>query len=280
MPYLVPRDVEEACAILARGSPRVIAGCTDFFPGLPAGACGDVMDITRMAGARGVEETAEGWRIGAAATWTDIVQTPLPGCFDGLKQAARQVGSRQIQNRATVVGNLCNASPAADGVPPLLALDAQVEVVSGRGVRQVPLRDFITGVRQVDLAAVEFVLAVHVPRQAGEARAAFLKLGSRTHLVISIVMAAAVVIVEQGVITRAALAVGSCSPVAQRLPGLEAQLTGQRVSELADLPIDPELHLAPLAPVSDVRGSAGYRLEAAAELCRRALLQAAGEDAQ
>ena len=166
-------------------------------------------------------------RIGAATTWTDIVKAPLPAAFDALKQAAREVGSIQIQNRGTIGGNLCNASPAADGVPPLLALDATVELASARGRRLMPLSSFITGYRATALAQGEILSAVFVPSRSPQARSAFVKLGARRYLVISILMAAALVERDgDGRISRVAIAVGAASPVARRLPELEAALAG------------------------------------------------------
>lgn len=275
--YLVPRSTEEALALVSQTRPAVVAGCTDYFPSRGAGAPkGAIVDLTAIDGLRGITQDAAGWRIGATTTWTDFANAPLPAAFDGLQQAARKVGSVQIQNRATVAGNLCNASPAADGVPPLLALGAEVEIASLRGRRRVPLGAFIRGVRKVDLAADEIVVAVHVPAIAEHATSAFLKLGSRAYLVISVAMAAAVLRIEAGRIAEARVAVGACSPVAQRLPALEADLHGRAVADLAGLRVDPGRHLAPLAPIDDVRGSAAYRIEAVGELCLRAVRQAAG----
>src|SRR5438445_7447390 len=94
---------------------------------------------------KGMAREKDYFRIGGGTTWTKVLQTPWPQCFDALKAAAREVGSVQIQNRGTVAGNLCNASPAADGVPPLLALNAEVELVSREGRRKLPLSNFIIG---------------------------------------------------------------------------------------------------------------------------------------
>jgi CO/xanthine dehydrogenase FAD-binding subunit len=268
----------EALDLLQRHAPKVIAGCTDYFPSRPEGRGPDyLMDVTRVAELRGISNSSQGWRIGAATTWTDILRAPLPAAFDGLKLAAREVGSIQIQNQGTIAGNLCNASPAADGVPPLLALDARVEVASADGRRVLPLAGFITGVRQVDLRPGEMVMAVHVPPVTEAATSHFLKLGSRTHLVISIAMVAVVLEQDRGCITRARIAVGSCAPVAQRLPALEARVAGMRIADLAgwDIAAEPDAMFAPLSPISDVRGSAAYRAEAVAEMCRRALIDAA-----
>lgn len=268
--YLRPRGLEEALQALTRPF-TVLAGGTDFYParvGRPVTE--DVLDIAGIAALRGISAAPAGWRLGATTTWSELVEADLPPLFDGLKQAAREVGGRQIQNAGTLAGNLCNASPAADGVPPLLALDAQIEVASLAGTRHVPLAHFITGVRRTMLRPGELVVAIHVPRPRHEARSAFLKLGARRYLVISIVMVSAVFEVADGRITAARIAVGACSPVAQRLPALEQALTG--------LPLDVRLcdrvereHLAPLSPIDDIRGSADYRSDAVLVLLRRIL---------
>ncbi len=278
MPYSAPTSAAEAAALLSEARYKIVAGCTDVFPALPQGGTAQAMlDLTRIPDLQGVHRTARGWRIGAAATWSDVAKADLPPAFDGLKQAARQVGSLQIQNRGTVAGNICNASPAADGVPPLLTLGSVVEVLSTKGTRLIPLDAFITGVRSVDLADDEFVTAVHIPDIPDTARSAFSKLGSRTHMVISIAMVAAIVEWDGDRIAQARVAVGSCSAVAQRLPAFEAWLVGKRPHDIdaADLSVDGLL--APLSPISDVRGTAGYRLCAAQELCKRTILATSQE---
>lgn len=276
MGYYTPETVPDALQALRQGDATIIAGCTDYFP-----SQGDVctptklLDITRVAGLRGVSKSADGWTIGAATTWSDVIKADLPRAFDGLKMAAREVGSVQIQNAGTLVGNLCNASPAADGVPPLLTLAAELEVISLRGTRRVPLADFITGVRQIDMAPDEMVVAIHIPAPENAPRGYFLKLGARKYLVISIAMVSTLVALDAGGrITCARVAIGACSAVAQRLSALEAALIGQTVDQLL---ADPDIwtrHLAALAPISDVRGPADYRQKVAAELCMRAVMGA------
>jgi CO/xanthine dehydrogenase FAD-binding subunit len=268
--YLRPSRLEDALTALAR--PHVVlAGGTDFYPARVGRAIDeDVLDIGGIAVLRGISADAAGWRLGATTTWSELFEADLPPLFDGLKQAAREVGGRQIQNAGTLAGNLCNASPAADGVPCLLALDAEIELAGPAGRRLLPLRQFITGVRRTALAQDELVVAIHVPRPAHEARSAFLKLGTRRYLVISIAMAAATLEIADGRVTSARISVGACSPVAERLPGLEAAL--------ADAPLDASLadrvevaHLAPLSPIDDVRGSAAYRGDAVVTVLRRLL---------
>jgi CO/xanthine dehydrogenase FAD-binding subunit len=266
--YLRPRRLEEALSALSRPH-TVLAGGTDFYPVRVGRTIDeDVLDIGGIADLRGVTTTDDGWRLGATTTWSELVEAGLPPLFDGLKQAAREVGGRQIQNTGTLAGNLCNASPAADGVPCLLALDAAVEI-AGPQPRRLPLGQFITGVRRIALGPGELVVALHIPRPAADAESAFLKLGARRYLVISIAMAAAVIEVADERVTAARIAVGACSPVAQRLPALEAALIGAPRGDLANRV--EAVHLAPLTPIDDIRGTAAYRRDVVVTLVRRLL---------
>lgn len=272
--YLRPTDLNEALAALKAAPLEVLAGGTDFYPArVGQRITADVLDITSLTALRGVRDDPDCWRIGALSTWSDLVAAPLPPVFDGLRAAAREVGGVQIQNAGTVGGNICNASPAADGVPALLALDAEVELSAMDAVRRVPLRDFITGSRRTCRRPDELVTAVLVPHWGSGARSLFLKLGARRYLVISIVMVAACVEAgTDGAVARATVAVGACSEVAQRLTKLEAKLLGRPLTPaLADLARPDDL--APLMPISDVRGSAEYRRDAALTLVRRALAE-------
>jgi CO/xanthine dehydrogenase FAD-binding subunit len=270
--YTKPRTLEEAVALLAAGDVRILSGGTDFYPALGDRVVqGAVVDVSGLGELRGVSRTADRIRIGGLTTWSEIIRTPLPRCLDALKSAAREVGSVQIQNRGTIAGNLCNASPAADGVPPLLALDAEVELVSKRGARTMPLAEFIVGNRKTQRNPDELLTAVLVPRGLEDAASAFVKLGARRYLVISISMVAVVLLLQdRRRVLEARVAVGSCSAVAQRLRVLEAELVGASVRDgLGDL-VRPE-HLAPLSPIDDVRATAEYRMDASLRLVQRAL---------
>jgi len=273
-----PQTLIEAVTALQAGPVRVLAGGTDLYPGAGARLGGPFLDLCGIEGLRGITATSAGLAIGAATTWTDIADATLPPALGALQQAALQVGGRQIQNAGTIGGNLCNASPAADGVPPLLAADAEVELVSANGSRRLPLSEFLTGPRQTALRPGELLVAVHVPAAGLAGRSAFLKLGARTHLVISIAMVSARIVLERGRISSAAIAVGSCSAVAQRMPLVEAALVGA-TPDLAAGRIRPADVAAALAPIDDVRATAAYRLAAAAELVTRAVAAAtAGVD--
>ncbi|MBI2782063.1 MAG: FAD binding domain-containing protein [Chloroflexi bacterium] len=284
MAFLRPTRLEDAIGALGSGGPSgagwvVVAGATDHYPARVGRApVEDVLDVTAIGGLRGAAAVDGGWRIGALTTWTDLVEADLPPLFDALRAAALAVGGQQIQARATVVGNVCNASPAADGMPNLLALDALVELASVRGPRRVPIGEFVTGNRRTVRAADELVTGLFIPAPLDGAtvRSAFEKLGSRAYLVISIAMVAAVVEVgADGLIARARVAVGACSEVAQRLTALEADLVGLR-AHASTAGVARAAHVAALSPIDDVRGSAAYRRDAALTLVRRALEQVLG----
>lgn len=276
--YAKPRSLDEALALLGEASWRILAGGTDFYPALGSKPLREnVLDINALDELRGFSETAMHVVIGARTTWTEVVKQPLPPAFDALKQAAREVGSVQIQNAGTVAGNLCNASPAADGAPALLALDAEVELRAHGAGRTMPLQDFILGNRRTAMVPGEIVTAVRVPKTSVAGTSSFQKLGARRYLVISITMAAArVMLGEDGRIASAAVAVGACSAVAQRLTTLEAALVGLTPGREVERAVEAAA-LAGLSPIDDVRGSADYRRSAAREIALRALAHALGE---
>lgn len=275
--YLRPTSLDEALQSLRAGQPVVLAGGTDFFPARVGRAPDeDILDITAIPELSGISESDDGWRLGATLRWSDLIAADLPGLFDGLKQAALRIGGRQIQNAGTLAGNLCNASPAADSVPPLLAMRARVELCGPGGRRELPLADFITGNRRTALRPGELVAAILVPRPRKAARSVFMKLGAREYLVISIAMAAVVLELDGNVVAGASVAVGACSAVAQRLPFLEAELIGRRCNASLANRVSAA-HFDRLAPIDDIRADAAYRRAAAAVLVRRALLALAGQ---
>jgi CO/xanthine dehydrogenase FAD-binding subunit len=261
---------------MSDGRWRVLAGGTDFYPALGAKPLReDVLDINGIDELRGINETPSHLVIGARTTWTDIVLASFSPAFHALREAAREVGSVQIQNTGTVAGNICNASPAADGVLALLILDAEVEIASSKGRRFEPLETFVRGNRKTALAPDELVTAIRLPKPSLAGASSFFKLGARRYLVISIAMAAVRIAVGQDdIVTEAAVAVGACSAVAKRLRGLEQALLGREARSLSAEALD-ERHFAELAPIDDVRGSAEYRHAAAREIVARALAAAA-----
>jgi CO/xanthine dehydrogenase FAD-binding subunit len=269
--YARPSNLDDALGLLAENGARVIAGGTDVYPGAGERPLqGGYVDVSNISGLRGVRFDSECTRIGATTTWSDIARADLPPAFDALKVAAREVGAVQIQNRGTIAGNLCNASPAADGAPPLLILDAEVELASRNGMRRLALEKFINGVRSTLLAPGEVMTAIITPVPSPTTRSTFFKLGARRYLVISIAMVAVALDVINGIVRDARIAVGACSSVVQRMRQAECRLIGA--------PAEPDLgrlieadDLAQLAPIDDIRASADYRHDAALTLLRRAI---------
>lgn len=276
--YLRPDNVSDAISALAAMPLTILAGGTDFYAarsGLPVSE--SILDITNIASLRGVSDEGARWRIGPATTWSDILRADLEpsllAALRGLRNAARDIGGIQVQNMGTIAGNVCNASPAADGIPVLMALDAQVELTSTAGVRRMPLRDFVLGSRRIARRPDELVSGILIPRRR-HARSSFQKLGHRRYLVISIVMVAVVLDTDDaGKIDFAGIAVGACSARALRLASLERKLIGHMAdASLPDLLAADDLQ--PLTPIDDVRGTGIYRRDAALTLIRRAMQEA------
>ena len=269
-----PTELDEELQALAAGDRIIVAGGTDFYParvGKPVDE--DILDVTAIDGLRRIEKRGDHFHIGATATWTDLIRADLPEWFRAMKQAAREVGGVQIQNAGTIVGNICNASPAADGVPGLVALDASVVLGSVSGEREVPITEFVLGNRKTARKRDEMVLGINIPVCGMDAKSAFLKLGARKYLVISIVMVSAVLeTASDGTVERLRIAVGSCSEVAKRLTALEADLAGKPAGAGLAALVSKD-HIAPLSPIGDVRGSAEYRSYAAQTLVRRAIAE-------
>ncbi len=270
-------SIEDALLLLQQGA-RPVAGGTDFYPALNERiAPENCIDIASIEGLDSIGFENGYWRIGAAVSWSDLLAFNFPPAFTGLQQAAREIGSIQIQNNATLVGNICNASPAADGVPCLLALNAKVQMCSTEKELTVELSEFITGVRETLLESTGMVTQLLIPavnsQDSSNVQSVFVKLGSRSYLVISIVMLSIVVECDDhGVILDIRIAVGACSAVAQRLTQLENELVGKTLNQHNIQTLVVAKHLSELSPIDDVRATASYRLNATLVLLKRALL--------
>jgi len=276
--FLRPGTLNEALQVLAHTHGTILSGGTDLFPALTGSLLkGPVVDISAITELKGIHSSSDYFHIGGRTTWSELLAAPLPRGFDGLRAAAREIGGIQIQNQATVGGNICNASPAADGVAALLALDAEVTLASHRASRTIPLADFVQGNRKTVRQPDEILTAIRIPRRWENVASSFLKLGARRYLVISIVMVAANLVVGPNHrIREAAICVGSCSPKAVRLVELEKLLVG--------IPVGPSLlqvvkaeHFSRLSPIDDIRATAAYRREAAQTLVLRALDECASK---
>jgi CO/xanthine dehydrogenase FAD-binding subunit len=276
MNYFRPSKLSQALDWLSHNKAGIAAGCTDLFAAtdsqyLRKTNVENLLDITAIDELGSINETAEGISIGAAASWSDVIRHSLPFAFDGLKAAAHEVGSIQIQNSGTIGGNLCNASPAADGVPPLLTLDASVELRSNSGSRVMLLSQFLLGPRKTELSQDEILTAILVPGSSISGVSGFKKLGARKYLVISIAMVAVRLVAIDELIEDIAISVGSCSAVALRLNNVEASLIGCRVDCDINEIIDPAMIGRDLSPIDDIRADAAYRITAARELIVRTI---------
>ena len=235
--YVRPTSLDVALGSLSERPYRILAAGTDVYPadaaaigwgrpGIDHPDSAPILDISALDTLSRIRRLPDQFEIGALVTWTEAIESDLPAWFHCVRLAAREVGGRQIQNRGTLAGNLCNASPAADGVPALLVLNARVRLEHRGGSREIPLEEFLTGNRRTCLRPSELMTAIVIPTPATGTRTTVLKLGARRYLVISIAMVAACMELKDGRIHDARLAVGACSEVAQRLTGLETRLQG------------------------------------------------------
>lgn len=272
--YARPETLTEAFALLA-GEPaaRILCGGTDLLVGLRKGRVTAplVVDVKRLLElAPGIEERDGTLRIGATTVMTAVAADPrVRASFPALVEAANVVGSIQIRNRATLAGNMCNASPAADTAPPLLAYGATLELIGPAGTRRVPLTDFFIGPGRTVREPSEFVAAVELPLPDGPMGAAFARMTRRRGVDLATVNLACVV--TSGGETR--FAFGAVGP----RPFLVTDATGT----LADPDADPDAREAALrrlcdeaTPISNVRASAEYRAAMLLVLSRRALATA------
>ena len=278
MEFLQPRTLQEALAAKAERPEAVpIAGGTDVMVELnfdrrrPKA----VLDLTRVPELAGWDRDDGRLRVGAGITYTRAI-AELAGELPGLAVAARTVGSPQIRNRGTIGGNLGSASPAGDCHPPLLAMEAEVEVASAGGSRRVPADQFFTGPKRSALRADELICAVHLPAAAGPQQ--FAKIGTRNAMVIAVCSFALVLDPARG---RVGTGIGSAGPTPLRareaerfLQGVldEQGLWGSRapIGEAAAARFG-ELVAAAARPIDDVRGTAAYRVHALEVLARRTL---------
>jgi len=265
---------EEAFTALEQPDIQVLAGGTDVyadekFPQKNSA----LLDISNLKSDTLVEEVVEGWWLDAQTTWSDVMAADLPPLFQGLKDAACQIGGVQIQNAGTIGGNICNASPAADSVPPLLVLDAKIEIRNEGGTRLVPIADFIIGRRKTILKQGEIVSRLFIPRENENTRSDFIKIGTRAYLVISPVMVAGMINkTEDGTVSDCRIVVGACSEVAVRLEKLEERLCGVKIGQLPEMQLKSS-DFEGLSPISDARANAEYRLKSAEILVARLLKQ-------
>lgn len=279
--YSSPTSVDEAIELLAETNqdPRILAGGTDLLIQLRAGArhSRHLVDVKRIPEMNVLHADARtGLRLGGAVPCALLSEHPAAGdLYPGLVEAAALIGSTQIQSRATVAGNLCNGSPAADTTPALLALDATCTVAGPSGRRELPASEIVTAPGRTVLAPGELVVEIRVPPPARGSADAYQRLIPRTEMDIAIVgVGASVTIDESGSCTAARIALGAVGPRAFVATDASASLVGGPIDD-ASIGRAGELASQAAQPISDKRGTAEYRREITGVLTRRVVAQAA-----
>jgi carbon-monoxide dehydrogenase medium subunit len=273
--FEAPRSVEAAVALLAKhgAAARALAGGTDLLAQLKSGVRHPavIVDLKRIPELMQVRETDGGLVIGAAVPAAELREHPrLRRDFPGLVEAVALIGSEQIQGRASLGGNLCNASPAADTTPALLVNEAEAEIAGPSGRRRLPVAAVCRGPGLTALAEGELVVALHLAAPPPRSADAYLRLIPRSEMDIAVVGAAVrVALAPDGRCTAARVAIGAVAPTALRVPEAEAALAGSAL-DAAAFALLVEAVRAAARPIDDKRGTAWYRRQVVGVLARRA----------
>jgi carbon-monoxide dehydrogenase medium subunit len=273
--YLSPTTAEDAVRALSAGggAAKVLGGGTDLLVQLRAGRIkpGLIIDLKRIPGAIGIRQEAGGFVIGAATSGAQIGEhAALVRAWPGVVEAANLIGSTQVQGRASLAGNLCNASPAADSVPAMIAAAATCVIVGPNGRREIPVGEVATGPGRTSLAADEFVLEIRLPARPPRSADAYLRQIPRTEMDIAVVGAAVSLTLDAGgAISAARVALGAVAPTALLVAEAGAAIVGTRLDEPALAALDAAARAA-AKPISDKRGTIDYRIKIAGVLARRA----------
>ncbi len=275
--YVKAKDAGQAVALLAKHgrAAKILAGGTDLLVELKAAAHAPevIVDISRVADLKGISVTAEGLRLGALVTHTEIiVSTLIRDVFPGLVEAARSIGAVQTRNLATLGGNLMSCVPSMDSGPMLMALDARVTVENTGGRRRIPLRELFVGPRKTALGPDEMLVEIVIPKRNIGKPAAFQKFGLRKGQALALVNAAASFWIDgdKNSFREARIALGAVAPTVVRAAKAEAYLEGRPIT--ADAMAEAgSLAAMEAKPISDFRDSAAYRRDLIAVLVKRAL---------
>jgi CO/xanthine dehydrogenase FAD-binding subunit len=273
--YIAPSTVEEAVRILAEapGSAKVLSGGTDLLVQLRSGRAKPelIVDIKKIPGISGIREHDAAFVIGASTPGAEIGECEaLQRAWPGVVEAANLIGSTQIQGRASLAGNLCNASPAADSVPALIAARATCVVAGPEGQREVPVESIATGPGRTSLSPGEFIVEFHLPKPPPRSADAYLRFIPRTEMDIAVVGAAVSVTLAAGVVCAdARIVLGAVAPTAILVPEASAALVGRKLDETALGGLEQAVRRA-CKPIDDKRGTIEYRTKVAGVLARRA----------
>ena len=275
MRYESPQTVDQAISLLAGagGDPRVLAGGTDLLVQLRAGVIDPelIVDIKQIDEAMAISTEAGGFRVGAAVSGARLKEhDTLSASWPGVVEAADLIGSTQIQGRASMGGNLCNASPAADTVPALIAAGATCALAGPGGRREVPVEEICTGPGQTILTDGEFVVSILLPARGSRSGDAYLRFIPRTEMDIAVVgVGVSLSLDRDGQCSAARVAVGAVAPTALLVPAAAAALVGGTIDDAAIDAMAAAVR-AVCRPIDDKRGTVAYRIEVAGVLAERA----------
>jgi carbon-monoxide dehydrogenase medium subunit len=275
MRYEAPSSLDQAVALLAAepGDARVLAGGTDLLVQLRTDLIEPVLvvDIKRIPETRRVTEEGGGFRIGAAATGAELKEHPrLKTVWPGVVEAANLIGSTQIQGRATLGGNLCNGSPAADSVPALIAAGAIAVIAGPNGRRELPVEEVIQGPRKLALAKGEIIVSFLLPPKSARTADAYLRFIPRTEMDIAVAGCGVCLTLDAGgTCTAARVALGAVAPRPLLVPEAARALVGTKLDAAALGKLDAAARAA-CQPIDDKRGTRDYRVKVAGVLARRA----------
>ena len=276
MRYEAPETVESAAALLqSTAGARILAGGTDLLVQMRGDVVDPtlIVDIKRIAETRTVTEEKGGWRIGAAVTGAELKEHPrLKNVWPGVIEAANLIGSTQVQGRATLGGNLCNGSPAADSVPALIAAGAVATLAGPRGRRDLAVEDVMLGPRTLALEPGEFVVSFLLPPRPPRSSDAYLRFIPRTEMDIAVVGAGVSLTLDAaGTITAARVSLGAVAPRVLLVAAAAQAIVGSRLDKPAQDRLEAAARAA-CAPIDDKRGTVEFRIHVAGVLARRAAL--------
>jgi len=278
MRFEAPTTTKAVTALLASeaGVSRVLAGGTDLLVRMKTGLIEPdlVVDIKRIDSLKQLSVSASGCQIGSAVPAAALGESDkLKSLWPGVVEAANLIGSDQIQGRCTIVGNLCNASPAADSVPALIAAGAKAVVVGAGGKRRVPVEKVVTGPGQISLKADEFIESILLPERKGNSGDAYLRFTPRTEMDIAVVSAGVNLTLSRGVVNTARVALGAVAPTAVLVAAAARALVGTKLDDVALEKMAKACRKA-CNPIDDKRGTAAYRTQVAGVIAKRAAILA------
>jgi len=276
--YYAPTQLDEAVQQLSQPGARALAGGTDLLVQMrnSGSSPAAIVDLKKIDSLRQVDIGADSVRIGSGVTGAELSENAaLIACYPGVVEGTELIGSTQVQGRATIGGNLCNGSPAADSVPAMIAADGICEISGVQGQRQVAVADLLLGPGQLDLKAGDIVTAIVLPKPASGQADAYLRFIPRTEMDIAVAgVAVNLTLDEQGICQQARVVIGGVAPTALLVPEAAAALVGTSLSEAA-LVAAGEAATAAAKPISDKRGTAEFRRKIVAVLTRRVVRIAA-----